>query len=209
MRLNRVVASRRIRLVMTKTSEFKASLRFVLCDFASLREFHLQNIRNEFDRRNDLTQRRKVAKNCRRTVVDYCVALVSGCTRFDRTRMTCKMLGVQPGTSPMNLTSAENSARNDTSHRPVRRPGLMISAVLRVRLLGLAVAMLSPAMAFAQFLPSEPGITVEGSGEVRSVPDVVEINLKLAATGRVDGRRGRQASRRSRKRAAWKHLPAA
>jgi|GEM_PF-2322585 len=28
-----------------------------------------------------------------------------------------------------------------------------------------------------------PGITVEGSGEVRSVPDVVEINLKLAAKG--------------------------
>jgi uncharacterized protein YggE len=33
----------------------------------------------------------------------------------------------------------------------------------------------------AQFLQSEPGITVEGSGEARSTPDVVEINLKLTA----------------------------
>lgn len=48
----------------------------------------------------------------------------------------------------------------------------------------LAVALLVPRVASAQFqLQGEPGITVEGTGEARSVPDVVEINLKLQARG--------------------------
>lgn len=81
----------------------------------------------------------------------------------------------------MNLTSADNSRRNDRALRCSRQLGLPMSAVLRIGLMGLAVAVLNPALARAQFLNGEPGITVEGSGEVRSVPDVVEINLKLAA----------------------------
>ena len=46
-----------------------------------------------------------------------------------------------------------------------------------------ACAVAMPSTARAQFQPpqGEPGITVEGSGEARSVPDVVEINLKLTA----------------------------
>src|SRR6478672_5166797 len=46
---------------------------------------------------------------------------------------------------------------------------------------GFSLAGWGAAPACAQFLQSEPGITVEGSGEARSTPDVVEINLKLTA----------------------------
>jgi uncharacterized protein YggE len=46
----------------------------------------------------------------------------------------------------------------------------------------IAMSLGAPASVQAQFgQVSEPGITVEGSGEVRTVPDVVEINLKLSA----------------------------
>lgn len=45
----------------------------------------------------------------------------------------------------------------------------------------------SCSVAWAQYHPpgntSEPGITVEGTGEAKTVPDVVEINLKLNARG--------------------------
>ena len=53
-----------------------------------------------------------------------------------------------------------------------------LSAVLAA---GLTLAGWGAAPASAQVLQSEPGITVEGSGEARSTPDVVEINLKLSA----------------------------
>ena len=50
-----------------------------------------------------------------------------------------------------------------------------------------AFAILIPSVTFAQWYGgsngNEPGILVEGSGEVRSVPDVVEINLRLSAKG--------------------------
>lgn len=41
----------------------------------------------------------------------------------------------------------------------------------------------SPASAQVGASPSEPGITVEGAGEAKTVPDVVEINVKLNARG--------------------------
>jgi uncharacterized protein YggE len=46
---------------------------------------------------------------------------------------------------------------------------------------GLVLAGWGAAPAAAQLQQNEPGITVEGSGEARSTPDVVEINLKLSA----------------------------
>ena len=50
-----------------------------------------------------------------------------------------------------------------------------------------AFAIQIPSVTFAQWYGgsngAEPGILVEGSGEVRSVPDVVEINLRLSAKG--------------------------
>jgi len=81
----------------------------------------------------------------------------------------------------MSLIHADNTSRNEASTRRPRHPGRVFSAILRVGMASLAVVALDCALARAQFLPSEPGITVEGSGEVRSIPDVVEINLKLAA----------------------------
>src|SRR5262245_1666918 len=77
----------------------------------------------------------------------------------------------------MKMMLAGSFTRNQAS---LQRSGLL-SAVVRVGLMGLVFAAFDPAAARAQFPLSEPGITVEGSGEVRSVPDVVEINLKLAA----------------------------
>ncbi len=82
----------------------------------------------------------------------------------------------------MNPISAETTARQQAVARCPDRP-LFLYAPVRGTLAGLvvAVAALAASPARAQFAPSEPGITVEGSGEVRSVPDVVEINLKLSA----------------------------
>jgi uncharacterized protein YggE len=75
----------------------------------------------------------------------------------------------------MNLNPAENSTRNEETQMG------LVTSVLRAGLLGLTVAVFDASPVRAQFPNNEPGITVEGSGEVRSVPDVVEINLKLAA----------------------------
>lgn len=49
----------------------------------------------------------------------------------------------------------------------------------------LALVLQTPQAAKAQYgmNPSAPGIAVEGSGEVKTVPDVVEINLRLVARG--------------------------
>jgi uncharacterized protein YggE len=81
----------------------------------------------------------------------------------------------------MTLISTDNTPRIDTVLRRARRRARLCAALAA----SLAVALVLPAVAKAQLpgLPGEPGITVEGSGEARTVPDVVEINLKLSARG--------------------------
>jgi uncharacterized protein YggE len=80
----------------------------------------------------------------------------------------------------MSLNSAGNFVRT-AAFIPSARPYAVRLTLVLATTLALAFAL--PAAAKAQFqLPQgEPGITVEGSGEARSVPDVVEINLKLSA----------------------------
>ncbi len=83
----------------------------------------------------------------------------------------------------MTMNSAETTARHEAVTHCPKGPVLFLPPVLRGALgvLAVAVAALAPSPARAQLFQSEPGITVEGSGEVRLVPDVVEINLKLSA----------------------------
>src|SRR5262245_2715239 len=79
----------------------------------------------------------------------------------------------------MILDSANDILR--TEHFLPRRRGARLPATLAA---SLAVALMMPRIAAAQFqVQGEPGITVEGSGETTSVPEVVEINLKLSALG--------------------------
>jgi len=87
----------------------------------------------------------------------------------------------------MTLNFAVNFTRRSSSPRQRSAPfqislspclPFSLSALLSA---GLALATCGAAPASAQVLQSEPGITVEGSGEARSTPDVVEINLKLTA----------------------------
>src|SRR5205807_942115 len=91
------------------------------------------------------------------------------------------------GTSPMTLKFAVNFTRRSSSPRQRSFPfqislspclPFSLSAVLAA---GLTLAGWGAAPACAQLVQSEPGITVEGSGEARSTPDVIEINLKLTA----------------------------
>jgi hypothetical protein len=49
--------------------------------------------------------------------------------------------------------------------------------------LAIAILLQIPGLATAQMMPPAPGIAVEGIGELRTVPDVVEINLRLVARG--------------------------
>jgi uncharacterized protein YggE len=79
----------------------------------------------------------------------------------------------------MSRDSTNDTTRNDLSWDcpPAGRRSILLAA-------SLVVGLFAPRMAGAQFqVQGEPGITVEGSGESKSVPDVVEINLKLAARG--------------------------
>lgn len=64
--------------------------------------------------------------------------------------------------------------------RHLRMPGLVGAAI--VRLVMMTMFLQIPAISFAQFGP-QPGISVEGFGEVKTKPDVVEINLRLVARG--------------------------
>lgn len=76
----------------------------------------------------------------------------------------------------MSHRSADDCSRNGIFGRRAFLTGACPAVV------AIACVVLGPPPARAQF-QGEPGITVEGSGEVRSVPDVVEINLKLSARG--------------------------
>src|SRR5262245_14729771 len=89
---------------------------------------------------------------------------------------------VSPGNSSMTLILTDNYPRMDEFLRRARRRAAKLCVALAA---SLAVTLILPAAAKAQLpgLPGEPGITVEGSGEARTIPDVVEINLKLSARG--------------------------
>ncbi len=80
----------------------------------------------------------------------------------------------------MTPIATDNTPRTDDFTRRSRRRAARLATILTG---SLAVAFALPAGARAQFQnpQGEPGITVEGTGEARSVPDVVEINLKLTA----------------------------
>jgi uncharacterized protein YggE len=80
----------------------------------------------------------------------------------------------------MTPIATDNTPRTDDFTARACRRSAKLSLLLAA---SLAVAFTLPAAARAQFVnpAGEPGITVEGTGEARSVPDVVEINLKLSA----------------------------
>ncbi len=80
----------------------------------------------------------------------------------------------------MTSIATDNTLRTDDFVPRARRRAARLATILTG---SLAVAFALPAGARAQFQnpQGEPGITVEGTGEARSVPDVVEINLKLTA----------------------------
>src|SRR5262249_29046150 len=62
----------------------------------------------------------------------------------------------------------------------------MTTSRKRNLLLGLVSTLLlqTPNWVSAQFhIPASPGIAVEGSGDMKMVPDVVEINVRLTARG--------------------------
>jgi uncharacterized protein YggE len=80
----------------------------------------------------------------------------------------------------MTLISADITSRiDDRKLRGCRRAANC--CVVFAACVALPFALPATARAQFQIPQGEPGITVEGSGEARSVPDVVEINLKLTA----------------------------
>jgi uncharacterized protein len=67
------------------------------------------------------------------------------------------------------------------SSRPIA--GTRTLGLYAMCVLALLVLEIASATAQGPTNTSEPGITVEGTGEIRTVPDVVEINVKLNARG--------------------------
>src|SRR5262249_12461345 len=80
----------------------------------------------------------------------------------------------------MTVTSTDDTPQTGAgaariSRCAAKRPVVLAAAFIAV------LAWAAPARAQLVAPQGEPGITVEGTGEARSVPDVVEINLKLTA----------------------------
>jgi uncharacterized protein YggE len=79
----------------------------------------------------------------------------------------------------MRLLSANKSLRLDETTAGNKAYSMVPPRPCQLALL--ALLLLVPLPARGQQFPVEAGITVEGSGESKSVPDIVEINLKLAS----------------------------
>lgn len=112
--------------------------------------------------RNDDEPTDRVANGCRQH-----------CEKFNAAKV-CSISTAVRGSGLFGFPGPPNA---DRSKRCASLIGLFSFAM--------ALMLQAPHVAWGQFgaNPAAPGIAVEGSGEVKTVPDVVEINLRLVARG--------------------------